>query len=198
MSSAAALTAVAVAPVAAWLHERDSTLAIFVLIVCWRMVWYKHAANIRRLIAGTEPRIWLGAQGRSERSASRRTLPDNERIDWLRLSRTANASAQSPSSPCWNATAAPAPPSRNCRASPKKRGGKVTRAPIGAIGCRYRSARSIAPQRLGARYIAACEPDYPESLAAIDDAPPVISAGRDLSLCSNAPASPSSARATPR
>src|SRR6201999_1610 len=37
-------------------------------------------------------------------------------------------------------------------------------------------------ERIGARYIAACEPDYPESLAAIEDAPPVMVAGRNLEL----------------
>ncbi len=55
ISSAAALTAVAVAPVAALLL-RGSSLAIFMLIVA-ALVWIKHAENIRRLLAGTEPRI---------------------------------------------------------------------------------------------------------------------------------------------
>jgi glycerol-3-phosphate acyltransferase PlsY len=55
ISSAAALTAVAAAPIAAWLL-RDSSLAIFVLIVA-ALVWIKHAENIRRLLAGTEPRL---------------------------------------------------------------------------------------------------------------------------------------------
>ncbi len=55
ISSAAALAAVAVAPVAALLL-RGSSLAVFVLIVA-ALVWFKHAENIRRLLAGTEPRI---------------------------------------------------------------------------------------------------------------------------------------------
>ncbi len=62
ISSAAALTAVAVAPVVALLL-RGSSLAIFVLIVA-ALVWFKHAENIRRLLAGTEPRI-----GRSRKAA---------------------------------------------------------------------------------------------------------------------------------
>jgi DNA processing protein len=36
--------------------------------------------------------------------------------------------------------------------------------------------------RLGARIIAAAEPDYPEALTAIEDAPPVIFAGRNVAL----------------
>jgi acyl phosphate:glycerol-3-phosphate acyltransferase len=62
ISSAAALAAVAAAPVAALLL-RGSSLAIFVLIVA-ALVWVKHAENIRRLLAGTEPRL-----GQSRKSA---------------------------------------------------------------------------------------------------------------------------------
>jgi glycerol-3-phosphate acyltransferase PlsY len=58
MSSAAALAAVAVAPIATFfLH--GWYLALFVLILT-ALVWYKHAANIGRLLNGTEPRISLG------------------------------------------------------------------------------------------------------------------------------------------
>jgi acyl phosphate:glycerol-3-phosphate acyltransferase len=62
ISSAAALTAVAVAPIAALLL-RGSSLAVFVLIVA-ALVWFKHAENIHRLLAGTEPRL-----GQSRKSA---------------------------------------------------------------------------------------------------------------------------------
>jgi glycerol-3-phosphate acyltransferase PlsY len=55
ISSAAALAAVAIAPIAALLL-RGSSLAVFVLIVA-ALVWIKHAENIRRLLAGTEPHI---------------------------------------------------------------------------------------------------------------------------------------------
>jgi DNA processing protein len=37
-------------------------------------------------------------------------------------------------------------------------------------------------QRHGGQLIAACEPDYPEALAAIEDAPPVIVVGRNAAL----------------
>jgi glycerol-3-phosphate acyltransferase PlsY len=62
ISSAAALAAVAVAPIAALLL-RGSSLAALVLVVA-ALVWFKHAENIRRLLAGTEPRL-----GQSRKSA---------------------------------------------------------------------------------------------------------------------------------
>jgi glycerol-3-phosphate acyltransferase PlsY len=55
ISSAAALAAVAVAPIAALLL-RGSSLAAYVLVVA-ALVWIKHVENIRRLLAGTEPRL---------------------------------------------------------------------------------------------------------------------------------------------
>jgi len=108
----------------------------------------------------------------------RRALTDEERIDWLRLSRTAqvgpitffalvarygSAKAAIEELPSLAARAARTKPAAIPPAAEIKR--EVERA-----------------QRLGARYIAACEPDYPEALAAIEDAPPVIVAGRNLDL----------------
>ncbi len=58
ISSAAALTALATTPVAALLIYTP-TLAIVALLIA-ALVWYKHAANIGRLLNGTEPRISLG------------------------------------------------------------------------------------------------------------------------------------------
>jgi glycerol-3-phosphate acyltransferase PlsY len=55
ISSAAALTALATTPVAALLIYTP-TLAVVALLIA-ALVWYKHAANIRRLLDGTEPRI---------------------------------------------------------------------------------------------------------------------------------------------
>jgi glycerol-3-phosphate acyltransferase PlsY len=57
ISSAAALTAVATTPVAA-LFLKTPTLALTALLIA-ALVWYKHAANIGRLLKGTEPRISL-------------------------------------------------------------------------------------------------------------------------------------------
>jgi acyl phosphate:glycerol-3-phosphate acyltransferase len=58
ISSAAALTAIATTPVAA-LVIYTPTLAVVALLIA-ALVWYKHAANIGRLLNGTEPRISLG------------------------------------------------------------------------------------------------------------------------------------------
>jgi glycerol-3-phosphate acyltransferase PlsY len=55
ISSAAALTAFAVAPLAA-LALHDGRLALLALIIA-ALVFWKHRANIARLRAGTEPRI---------------------------------------------------------------------------------------------------------------------------------------------
>jgi glycerol-3-phosphate acyltransferase PlsY len=58
ISSAAALTAIAATPVAA-LFIYTPTLAVVALLIA-ALVWYKHAANIGRLLNGTEPRMSLG------------------------------------------------------------------------------------------------------------------------------------------
>ena len=58
ISSAAALTAMAAAPVAAYLL-RGPELAVAVLGVA-SVVWIKHSANIGRLISGTEPQMSFG------------------------------------------------------------------------------------------------------------------------------------------
>jgi glycerol-3-phosphate acyltransferase PlsY len=58
ISSAAALTAMAAAPIAAYLW-RGPGLAIAVLGIAV-VVWIKHSANIRRLISGTEPQMSFG------------------------------------------------------------------------------------------------------------------------------------------
>jgi len=60
ISSAAALTAIATTPVAA-LFIKSPTLAVTALLIA-ALVWYKHAANIGRLLKGTEPRISLSSK----------------------------------------------------------------------------------------------------------------------------------------
>ncbi len=57
-SSAAALTAIAMTPLAALFLYTPTLAAVALLIAA--LVWYKHAANIGRLLNGTEPRISLG------------------------------------------------------------------------------------------------------------------------------------------
>ena len=55
MSSAAALTAFAAAPLLALVlaRQEDALMALLIAI----LVFWRHEANIRRLMAGTEPRI---------------------------------------------------------------------------------------------------------------------------------------------
>jgi glycerol-3-phosphate acyltransferase PlsY len=55
ISSASALTACAVAPIAALLFG-DPTLAAFALALAMLITW-RHRPNIQRLLAGTEPRV---------------------------------------------------------------------------------------------------------------------------------------------
>ncbi|MDB5393407.1 MAG: plsY [Rhodospirillales bacterium] len=62
MSSAAALTAIAATPIAAYFLG-SITLAISALLLA-ALVWFKHAANIGRLLSGTEPRISLGGKAK--------------------------------------------------------------------------------------------------------------------------------------
>ena len=63
ISSLAALTATAAA-VAAALALGTPRMA-FILLVIASLVWIKHAANIRRLLAGTEPHISLSGKERA-------------------------------------------------------------------------------------------------------------------------------------
>jgi glycerol-3-phosphate acyltransferase PlsY len=58
ISSASALTACAAAPIVALLAG-DLPLAGFALVIALLVAW-RHSANIRRLLAGTEPRIGQG------------------------------------------------------------------------------------------------------------------------------------------
>ena len=57
ISSLSALTASAVVPVAFWLGGFVSGTMALVLIALAVLVWIRHAENIRRLLAGTEPKI---------------------------------------------------------------------------------------------------------------------------------------------
>ena len=109
---------------------------------------------------------------------ARRVLPDDERIDWLRLSRAAHVGPITffaLLSRFGSATRAidelPRLAARSGRAKPV------------AIPSANDIRREIdKAAKLGVRHLASCEPAYPEALAVIEDAPPVIAAGRDLSL----------------
>jgi DNA processing protein len=100
---------------------------------------------------------------------NRRALSESERRDWLRLTRTENVGAitfRHLINRYGTAKAALA-------AVPQlaARGGKRT-FKLPADKDIDNEIAGIA--KIGARLIASCEPDYPEALAAIEDAPPVI------------------------
>lgn len=101
----------------------------------------------------------------------RRPLSEAERLDWLRLART---DAVGPITfhalleRCGSAAAA-------IEALPElsRRGGRRAGLKPPSIAEAKRELEALA--RIGGRLVAACEPDYPEILAAIEDAPPVLS-----------------------
>ncbi len=55
-SSLAALTAAAAAPLAAWIGGSDISAVVFCAVLA-ALIFWRHQANISRLMAGTEPRI---------------------------------------------------------------------------------------------------------------------------------------------
>jgi DNA processing protein len=100
----------------------------------------------------------------------RRPLSDAERLDWLRLIRAENVGPITffrLLEQCGSAAAA-------LKALPEfaRQGGrsKPLHIPTKADAERERAACA----GLGIRLLAACEPDYPETLAAIDDRPPLL------------------------
>ncbi|MEI6985608.1 MAG: DNA-processing protein DprA [Rhodospirillaceae bacterium] len=101
----------------------------------------------------------------------RRPLSDIERIDWLRLIRTENVGPITFFRLLDQfGTAASA-----LQRLPEfaRRGGRSS--PL-RVPSRAEVEREVdANARLGARLLAACEPEYPEALAAIDDPPPMVS-----------------------
>jgi DNA processing protein len=109
---------------------------------------------------------------------ARRALSDDERIDWLRLSHTANVGPITFASLIQRYGSAGAALAELPRLAEKAGRARAPSPP--AIAEMKQEADRVA--RMGARHIAACEPDYPVALAAIEDAPPVITAGRDLSI----------------
>jgi DNA processing protein len=111
-------------------------------------------------------------------ATQRRILTDEERIDWLRLSRTAQVGPIT----FFALLSRFGSVSRAIDELPRlaAKAGRAKATAIPPAGDIKRELDKAA--KLGVRHIAACEPDYPEALAAIEDAPPIIAAGRDLSL----------------
>jgi DNA processing protein len=108
----------------------------------------------------------------------RRALSDDDRLDWLRLSHTSNIGPITFFALLQRYGSAGAALADLPRLAEKA--GRARAPVIPATADIKRDMDRTA--RLGARHIAACEPDYPEALAAIEDAPPVISAGRNIAL----------------
>jgi DNA processing protein len=108
----------------------------------------------------------------------RRSLSDEERIDWLRLSHTTNVGPITFFGLLERYGSAGAAIADLPRLAEKA--GRTRTPSIPPVAEIKREIDRTA--RIGARHIAACEPDYPEALAAIEDAPPVISAGKNIAL----------------
>jgi len=108
----------------------------------------------------------------------RRALTDEERVDWLRLSRTAQVGPIT----FYALLARYGSAKAAIQALPElaARAGRAKPAPVPPAGEIRREIERA--ERIGARYLAAHEPDYPEALAAIEDAPPVIVVGRNIGL----------------
>lgn len=101
----------------------------------------------------------------------RRPLSDHDRLDWVRLIRTENVGPITFHRLIERfGTAAEALAALPTLA---RRGGRAAalRSPSRADAERELEAN----HRFGARLLCSCEPDYPEALAAVDDAPPVVS-----------------------
>jgi DNA processing protein len=105
-----------------------------------------------------------------------RRLTDSERRDWLRLARTENVGPVAFA----GLLARFGSPGRALEALPElaRRGGRSR--PLRALSEGEAEMELKAGARAGARLLAACEPDYPARLAAVDPPPPVIWARGDL------------------
>lgn len=104
-------------------------------------------------------------------TTQRRPLTHAERIDWLRLTRAENVGPVTffrLIERFGTATAA-----LSALPDLARRGGRSQPLRIPSKVEAEREAAALA--KAGAQLLAACEPDYPEALAAVDDAPPVLS-----------------------
>ncbi|MEM7663225.1 MAG: DNA-processing protein DprA [Pseudomonadota bacterium] len=114
---------------------------------------------------------------------SRRDLSDKERLDWLRLARTPNVGPvtffQLLSRFGSVANAIHALPELAKRAGRKR--------PLKAPAEDVIEAELAATSKFGAKLIAACEPNYPRLLAALDPPPPILTVlGREDLLAQRA------------
>ena len=111
-------------------------------------------------------------------SEPRRPLSDDERLDWLQLIRSRNVGPVGFHQLLARfGTAAAALEALPALA---RRAGAARTVRVAARETVEREME--AAHRAGARLIASIEPDYPEPLAAIEDAPPIITVKGDVSL----------------
>ena len=104
----------------------------------------------------------------------RKGLSDAERLDWLRLSRTQNVGPVAFRDLLRRYGSA----GKALEALPDLLRGKRLKTPsVASLKAEVERAAE-----LGIRYVAACEPDYPEPLSHIDPPPPVISVRGNISL----------------
>jgi DNA processing protein len=103
-------------------------------------------------------------------------LNDDERIDWLRLIRSDNIGPRTFKSLLNNFGSASA--ALDALPMLARRGGATRPARIGSRADAEREMETAT--RLGAMFIATCEPAYPPRLAAIDDAPPLLAVRGNL------------------
>ncbi|MFN4283575.1 MAG: DNA-processing protein DprA [Alphaproteobacteria bacterium] len=100
----------------------------------------------------------------------RRALSDEERLDWLRLIRSENVGPVT-----FHALIAKfGTASRALDAVPDLARASGTKKPVRLAARADAERERDRTYKYGARLIAACEPDYPDALAAIPDAPPLI------------------------
>ncbi len=100
-----------------------------------------------------------------------RELSDRERLDWLRLARTGSVGPIT-----FRGLIGRFGTAREAlEALPEmaRRGGRKGGLTPASLADAEREVAALAA--LGGRMVALCEPDYPEPLAAIEDAPPVLS-----------------------
>ena len=112
------------------------------------------------------------------KSGSRRALGHAERVAWLRLSRAAQVGPVTFFALLERFGGAPAALEALPTLAARNGRGK----PLGIPSIADAEREIAAAEALGAQVLCACEPAYPESLAWIEDAPPAIIAGRNLSL----------------
>lgn len=100
----------------------------------------------------------------------RRALSESERLDWIRLIRTENVGPITHHRLIERFGSARA--AIDALPELARRGGRTKPLLPASRAGAAREAETIAG--LGGRILCSCEPEYPEALAAIDDAPPVI------------------------